>query len=108
MIEVVFYKNKRSRFTGFTVNGHAGYAEEGEDIVCAAVSALVYSTENALDKLTNARYSYGVDDGYFDLNVKGLRSRHDVQLLLKAFEISIIDINNKYGDKYLTISYEEV
>lgn len=26
-----------------TVNGHAGYAEYGKDIVCAGVSALVYA-----------------------------------------------------------------
>lgn len=26
-----------------SVNGHAGYAEKGEDIVCAGVSALVYA-----------------------------------------------------------------
>ena len=26
--------------TGFVCAGHAGYAEAGEDIVCAAVSAL--------------------------------------------------------------------
>ena len=26
--------------TGLTVDGHAGYAESGNDIICAAVSAL--------------------------------------------------------------------
>ena len=29
------------RITGFSVSGHSGYAEEGSDIVCAAISALV-------------------------------------------------------------------
>lgn len=37
MIRVRFEENR------LTVCGHAGYATRGEDIVCAAVSALVYA-----------------------------------------------------------------
>ena len=37
MIRVRFEENR------LTVCGHAGYAARGEDIVCAAVSALVYA-----------------------------------------------------------------
>ena len=38
MIRVMFYGNDARG--GFSVTGHSGYAEEGQDIVCAAVSAL--------------------------------------------------------------------
>lgn len=31
-----------------TLHGHAGYAPEGQDIVCAAVSSLTYTLANAL------------------------------------------------------------
>ena len=34
----------------FTCNGHAGYAEESEDIVCAAISMLVINTANCIEK----------------------------------------------------------
>ena len=30
-------------------NGHAGYAEEGQDIICAAVSALIVNTVNSVE-----------------------------------------------------------
>jgi len=33
------------RITGFSVSGHSGYAEAGQDIVCAAVSAVVGMAE---------------------------------------------------------------
>ena len=33
--------------------GHAGYAEEGQDIVCAAVSALIINTVNSLETFTD-------------------------------------------------------
>jgi uncharacterized protein len=33
---------------GFEVSGHAGYADKGEDIVCAAVSSAVQLTANTI------------------------------------------------------------
>lgn len=40
MIEVQALKEK-GHYKSFHIQGHAGYADAGEDIVCAAVSALV-------------------------------------------------------------------
>ena len=34
--------------TGFTATGHTGYAEEGEDIVWAAVSAITQKAKTGL------------------------------------------------------------
>ncbi len=36
--------------TQLTVRGHAGYGRQGEDIVCAAVSALVYALAGVLQE----------------------------------------------------------
>lgn len=44
MIEVTFSYHR------VTVQGHAGYAPKGEDIVCAAVSALTYALIGALEE----------------------------------------------------------
>ena len=35
----VTFLTEESRIIGFDAKGHSGYAEEGEDIVCAAVSS---------------------------------------------------------------------
>ena len=34
-------KKRNGSYLDFLSRGHAGYAEEGQDIVCAAVSALI-------------------------------------------------------------------
>ena len=47
MIRAVFGKNR------LTVEGHAGYAPKGQDIVCAAVSALVYALIGTLEETEN-------------------------------------------------------
>ena len=44
MIKATVFKNSTDSgnavYTGIVMEGHAGYADEGEDIICAAVSAL--------------------------------------------------------------------
>ncbi len=40
MITAEFYY-KQSKLCGFMIKGHAGYAENGNDIVCASVSSAV-------------------------------------------------------------------
>ena len=40
MITITMHRDKKDRYTGFTIKGHADYDEAGSDIVCAAVSAL--------------------------------------------------------------------
>ena len=40
MTAVTFHTDGK-RITGFDVKGHSGYAEEGSDIVCAAITSAV-------------------------------------------------------------------
>lgn len=47
MIKAVF-ERKNGRLCGVTVKGHAGYADAGEDIVCASVSSAVQLCANLI------------------------------------------------------------
>ncbi len=48
---------KRKSLSGISIKGfHAGYAEEGQDIVCAAVSVLMINTVNSLDAFTDDKF----------------------------------------------------
>jgi hypothetical protein len=38
------FERKNGTLCGFTISGHTGFAEAGEDIVCAAVSSAVQFT----------------------------------------------------------------
>ena len=48
MIRAEFYESD-GLMSGFTFSGHAGYAESGSDVVCAAVSSAVQLTANLLE-----------------------------------------------------------
>ncbi len=47
MIRAEFYESQ-GKLKGFSISGHAGYAENGFDIVCAAVSSAVELTANLI------------------------------------------------------------
>lgn len=49
MIEITYYP----RFNTVYVRGHAHYAEEGKDIICAAVSAIVWTLAETVQKLVS-------------------------------------------------------
>ena len=46
---------ENDRITGFSISGHSGYAEAGQDIVCAAVSAAVAMAECTINDVCGAR-----------------------------------------------------
>lgn len=49
MLEVTFYRDSRQRLSSVFALGHAGFAEHGEDIVCAAVSAILQAARLGLE-----------------------------------------------------------
>lgn len=54
---------------------YAGYAEIGNDIICAAVSALTQGLVHSLKALTNDEISYRIAGGHVDIEYKDLSER---------------------------------
>ncbi len=61
MITITVFKHQ-DQYRGFRSSGHAGYAEEGTDIICAAVSALTVNAINSIDELTDDAVDVRQDD----------------------------------------------
>ena len=55
--------------TGYKVSGHAGFAEEGMDIICSAVSALTQAPLLGLERHLKLKPSYSVnqEDGILEV-----------------------------------------
>lgn len=84
-----------------TITGHAGYAERGKDIVCAAVSALVQGLMHSLNALTDDIFSYDACEGYAKLEYDNLSEQG--KLLIDSFFIAVTDIQEAYGSQYVTV-----
>ena len=106
MIIARFYR-KKDRYFGFSLEGHAEYAEAGEDILCSAVSALSINTVNCLDRLTSDRLVVCEEDGLLKAKVSGEISETS-HILIKALMIGLTDIYKEYGDGYIRIFFKEV
>lgn len=88
--------------TGLTVDGHAGYAKNGNDIICAAASALTQGLVHSLKSLTNDEISYHVAGGHVDIEYKDLSERGC--LLIDSFFIAVSDIQRTYGTDYVQVT----
>lgn len=102
MIRCTLFVDSASRFTGFSIKGHSGYAEEGSDIICAGISALAITTENALCQLVKlSPAERGGEDGFLEVMLpQGMTDaqQHDAQLLLLTLLIGLENIAQAYPD----------
>lgn len=69
----VFYREYYDRYL-LIVEGHSGFSEKGKDIVCSAVSILIYTLLNMLkdeecDKHLKLRREI-INDGYFCVEIE--------------------------------------
>ncbi len=111
MTRCTLFVDSASRIIGFSIKGHSGYAEEGSDIVCAGISALAITTENALCRLVKlSPAERGGEDGFLEVMLpQGMTDAkmHDAQLLLSALHIGLENIAQAYPD-YVRLSVRKV
>ncbi|KRM07740.1 MAG: ribosomal-processing cysteine protease Prp [Liquorilactobacillus ghanensis] len=106
MICAVF-KGQGKKLSGFELTGHADAGEYGQDIVCAAVSALAISTVNGLERLTGADLAVEQDEqngGFLAVVLKD-PDNSAAQLLLQNLRLALNDVAQTYSD-YLKINAE--
>ena len=68
MINVIVIKEKQTIKT-IEATGHSGYAENGADIVCSAVSTLMETLANGLTEIVKAETKVVVDETIPHLSV---------------------------------------
>ncbi len=109
MIRITIFQNRTQEISGFCCKGHAGYADSGSDIICAAVSVLVINTVNALDRFSDTEFSLETeeDTGKIELHFTKTAD-HDAKLLVETMILGLQGIQKDYGTKYLTIYFKEV
>ena len=84
------------RLDGITVDGHAGYAEAGKDIVCAGVTALVENLIDSIEGLTVDTIQYEISPGRADIHYKDLSE--EGKLLVDSFFLGICSIEQGFPE----------
>jgi len=109
MTTITISKDKNGSYKQLTCTGHAGYANAGNDIVCASVSVLVINTINALEELAGESFETNADEteGFINCDfTKPLQERS--VFLLDAMVYGLENIQKEYGKKYLKVKFKEV
>ncbi len=108
MISVVISR-QNNIYKSVSLDGHAGYADHGQDIVCAAVSVLVINTFNSIEQFTDDAFSMEAaeDGGYMNMTFTGMLS-DKAKLLIDSMLLGLDEIQKQYGDEYISLQYKEV
>ncbi len=102
MTTVTFHSQGR-RLTGFELQGHSGYAPEGEDIVCAAVTSAVRLTECAVNDVLGLEAPVKVreKDAFLSLKLPGglgQTAESTCQTLLAALMVHLVQLAEEYPE----------
>lgn len=77
-----------------SVKGHAGFAPHGQDIVCAAISTLLQTFTESVDKLTNDKINAKMAAGNATVKYRNLSEQG--KLLMSSFLLGVEMIAEAY------------
>lgn len=110
MTYITFYQNSDGVVAGFDTSGHAGYARQGEDIVCAAISALVINAVNSIEQFTDDAFKVDVDreNGGIVFRLEEKPSK-EAALLLNSLILGLQRMEDEEENRqYIDVIFEEV
>ena len=100
MTKCEFFRD-HERITGFSVSGHSGYAEAGDDIVCAAVSAVVDMAETTINDVCGGKAKTRVteEDARITLTLPSVCEEEEtIQAVLAGMMLYLINLRDKFED----------
>ena len=120
MTKIVFFRSG-GVFYGFEEQGHAGFAQAGDDILCAALSSMTMFLVNTIEVAYSSRVDYDIDEGATRISVRAKAAlpefeaddykRYAVSGIIMGYYCQLSDMLEEYGD-YLDVAvidkpYEE-
>ena len=111
MINVTVLVDSDHSYRGLLMSGHAGYADnyqEGQELVCSAVSALTLNMANSVERFTDSLFEAEAEEesGTFRFRFTG-KADAEATLLMNSLILGLTNIGEEYGEPYIKISYKE-
>ena len=111
MTTITFYKTN-GIYYGFEEQGHTGFAESGEDILCSALSAMTMLIINAIEVTYASSVDYTIDEETTDIRLiaKSALPKYEsdekkqfaISGLIQAYFFQLMDLVEEYYD-YLDV-----
>ena len=109
MVKVKF-STQDGKFVGVECSGHCEYAEEGADIVCAALSSVIQTAVLGIMHIVGVNIAYETDakDGsLYAMLPKSMTSAqaHDADVILRTAYLGASDLYENFSD-FITLEVE--
>ncbi len=111
MTKIVFLR-RDGAFWGFEEHGHTGYGESGDDVLCAALSAMTMLIINTIEISFASDVEYNVNEGATEISVRCRAAlpdsgadedkRYAIEGLFKGYYYQLNDLLEEYYD-YLDV-----
>ena len=111
MTTIVFYKTN-GFYYGFEEQGHTGYGESGDDVLCAALSSMTMLIINAIEVSYACDVDYKIDEKTTDIRliVKSALPKYEsdekkqyaASGLIQAYFFQLMDLVEEYYE-YLDV-----
>ena len=109
MTKIVFYKSG-GVFYGFEEQGHTGYGESGDDVLCAALSSMTMLIINAIEVVYASNVEYTIDEKTADIKLiardalysEDEKKQFAISGLITAYYYQLNDLLEEYYD-YLEV-----
>ena len=104
-IRCIIWADDQGKIRKFELSGHAGYAEAGQDIVCAGVSALSIAACNGLETFLTVIPKVEQSEGHLTCELVGIPEQEleKAQWILQTMALGIEQIQSTYGQDYIMI-----
>lgn len=95
MIKFGVYRNESEKITRLSIKGHAGFADSGKDIVCAAASTALWMAIKGIEEQALANVSYEADEGDVDCFISGEREKA-ADAILNSLMLTVFELAKQY------------
>ena len=116
MTKIVFFRSGGTYY-GFEEQGHTGYGEAGDDVLCAALSAMTMLIINTIEVAYASDVDYSVNEGATHIIVRSKAAlpefesdenkRYAVSGLFLSYYYQLNDMIEEYYD-YLDVEVKDV
>ena len=99
----ITFRSEGGRIIGFDSQGHSGYAEEGADIVCAAVSSTISLVEATINDVLGLAASVKVRESDASISLRlpgslGPTAESTCQALLAGLMLYFTQLHDEYPE----------
>ena len=116
MTKIVFFRSGGT-FYGFEEQGHTGYGEAGDDVLCAALSAMTMLVINTVEVAYASDVEYSVNEGATHIMVRSKaalleyeedeRKRYAVSGIFESYFYQLNELREEYYE-YLDVEVKDI